>query len=86
MENILTDGTVFHHALVNTVMLLKTSGLNFDGLAGKCPKCQNFSLSKFCAIQYLQLMVVTGIVSPMLWKYGILLGIGECQSDCYLGD
>ena len=78
--------TVFHHAPVNTVMLLKISRLNFDSLAGKCPKCQNFSLSKFCAIRYVQWMVATGIVSPMLWKYGILLGIGECQSNFYLGD
>ena len=37
--------TVFHHIPVNTI-------LNFDGLAGKHQKHQNFPPSEFCAIQY----------------------------------
>ena len=40
--------TVFYHTPVNTVMLLKISRLNFDSLAGKCPKCQNFLCYTVC--------------------------------------
>ena len=32
------------------IVLKQFDGLNFDGLAGKCQKHQNFSPSKFCAI------------------------------------
>ena len=34
--------TVFHHAPVNAVMLLKIDGLYSDNLAGKHQKCQKF--------------------------------------------
>ena len=74
MENILTDGTVFHHAPVNTVMLLNINRLNFDGLAGKCPKCQNFSLSKFCAIRYVHAVKVWYITWH--WRVPIRLLFG----------
>ena len=34
--------TILYHAPVNVVMILKIDGLNFDGLAGKHQKRQNF--------------------------------------------
>ena len=48
--------TVFHHAPVNTVVLLKNDGLNFDGLVGKHQKCQNFPHQNFVVyIQYTEM-------------------------------
>ena len=50
-ENILTNGHYLHHTPVNAVFVFKECDrLNFDSLAGKHQKHQNFSLSKFCAI------------------------------------
>ena len=42
--------TVFHYTPVNAKQF---DGLNIDGLAGMCQKCQNFLPSIFCAIRYL---------------------------------
>ena len=40
--------TVFHHTPVNTVLFYKQfDGLNFDALAGKCQKRQNFPRQNF---------------------------------------
>ena len=54
MENILTDGQCL---FPNTVHVLpqKFDGLNFDDLAGKRQKHQNFPLSKFPAMWYVAL-------------------------------
>ena len=40
---------------------LKIDGLNFDGLAGKRQKRQNFPLSKFPAIQYIASYPILGL-------------------------
>ena len=52
-ENILTDGHLLSAYTCKCCIVLKQfDGLNYDGLAGKCQKRQNFPLSKFCAIWY----------------------------------
>ena len=42
MENILMDGHCFLPRARKRRNPLKFDGLKFDGLAGKCQKCQNF--------------------------------------------
>ena len=45
--------TIFHHIPVNACIVFKQLyGLNFDSLAGKHQKRQNFPPSKFCTIWY----------------------------------
>ena len=52
-ENILTDGHLLSAYTCKCCIVLKQfDGLNYDGLAGKSQKRQNFPLSKFCAIRY----------------------------------
>ena len=52
-SNILTDGHCLSPYSYKCCIVFKQfNGLNFDGLAGKCQKCQNFPPSKFCAIRY----------------------------------
>ena len=52
-ENILTDGYCLSPCTFKFCTVFKQfDGLNFDGLAGKCQKRQNFPPSKFSAIQY----------------------------------
>ena len=53
MENILTDGHCLSPYTCKCCIVIKQfDGLNFDGLAGKHQKRQNFPPSKFCAIRY----------------------------------
>ena len=53
MENILTDGYCLSPYTCKCCTVLKQfKGLNFDGLAGKCQKGQNFPRSKFSFIRY----------------------------------
>ena len=66
MENILTDG---QYLLPNTVHVLpqKFDGLNFDGLAGKHQKHQNFPRQNF---------PVCGFTIFILYAVGTMHGIG----------
>ena len=53
LENILMDGHCpSPHTCKHCIVFNQFDGLNFDSLAGKCQKHQNFPPSKFCAIQY----------------------------------
>ena len=53
MENIFMDGHCLSPYTCKRCIIFKQfDGLNFDGLAGKRQKCQNFTPSKFCAIRY----------------------------------
>ena len=65
MENILTDSHCLSPYICKCCIVFKQfDGLNFDGLAGKHQKRQNFPLSKFGAIQY---------VNTQLWAVKLLI-------------
>ena len=52
-SNISTDGHCLSpYTCKHCIVYEQFDGLNFDGLAGKHQKRQNFPLSKFCAIRY----------------------------------
>ena len=61
-ENILTDGDCLSpYTCKRPIVFKQFDGLNFDGLAGKHQKCQNFPPSKVCVILYIIRTTVTKI-------------------------
>ena len=61
---------VFHDTPVNAVLFL--NNLNFDGLAGKRQKRQNFPPSKFSAIRYVHYCDSVMLINT-LWQSMVVI-------------